>query len=84
VLAKSCPVTKRHPNCLRRLATEDERRATAVGFVSDFSRSPLHPVSTKARNRTIIRVRGFLKPGTLRRTATCLRYGSGKSASKTA
>jgi hypothetical protein len=59
---------------LRWLATEGERRATAVGFVSDFSRSPLHPVSTKASIRAMIRIRGFLKPGTVWRTATCLRW----------
>ena len=65
---------QRHPKRLRWLATEGERRATAVGFVSDFSRSPLHPVSTKASIRAMIRIRGFLKPGTVWRTATCLRW----------
>ena len=44
----------------------------AVGFVSVFSRSPLHPVNTKASTRAMIRIRGLLKPGTVWRTATCL------------
>jgi hypothetical protein len=55
-------------------ATGGVLRATAVGFVSVLSRSPLHPVNTKASNRAMIRIRGFLKPGTVWRTATCLRW----------
>jgi hypothetical protein len=43
-------------------ATGGVLRATAVGFVSVFSRSPLHPVNTKASNRAMIRIRGLLNP----------------------
>jgi hypothetical protein len=55
-------------------ATGEALRATAVGFASVFSRSPLHPVNTKANNRAMIRIRGLLEPGTVWRTATCLRW----------
>src|ERR1700692_934093 len=34
-------------------------RATAVGFVSVLSRSPLHPVNTKANNRAMIFIRAI-------------------------
>jgi hypothetical protein len=34
-------------------------RATAVGFVSAFSRLPVHPVNMKANNRTMIRIRAI-------------------------
>jgi hypothetical protein len=33
--------------------------ATAVGFVSAFSRLPVHPVNTKANNRAMILIRAF-------------------------
>jgi hypothetical protein len=55
-------------------ATGEALRATAVGFVSVLSRSPLHPVNTKANNRAMIRIRGLLNPRTVWRTATCLRW----------
>jgi hypothetical protein len=33
--------------------------ATAVGFVSAFSRLPVHPVNTKANNRAMILIRAI-------------------------
>jgi hypothetical protein len=34
-------------------------RATAIGFVSAFSRLPVHPVNTKANNRAMILIRAI-------------------------
>jgi hypothetical protein len=34
-------------------------RATAMGFVSVFSRLPVHPANTKANNRAIILIRAI-------------------------
>jgi hypothetical protein len=35
------------------------RRTTAVGFVSAFSRLPVHPANTKANNRAMILIRAI-------------------------
>jgi CRISPR/Cas system CSM-associated protein Csm4 (group 5 of RAMP superfamily) len=34
-------------------------RATAIGFVSAFSRLPVHPANTKANNRAMILIRAI-------------------------
>jgi len=34
-------------------------RATAIGFVSAFSRLPVHPANTKANNRALILIRAI-------------------------
>ena len=34
-------------------------RATAIGFVSAFSRLPVHPANTKANNRAMILIRAM-------------------------
>jgi hypothetical protein len=34
--------------------------ATAIGFVSLFSRLPVHPANTKANNRAMIRISAIL------------------------
>src|SRR5258706_8107223 len=40
-------------------ATAGAHRATAVGFVSVFSRLPVHPANTKANSRAMILIRAI-------------------------
>jgi hypothetical protein len=41
------------------VAVGGAHRATAIGFVSAFSRLPVHPVNTKANNRAMILIRAI-------------------------
>jgi|SRR3981081_2408217 hypothetical protein len=50
----------RHHIAANAAATGGAHRATAVGFVSAFSRLPVHPVKMKANNRAMIRISAIL------------------------
>jgi hypothetical protein len=67
-------------------------RATAIAFVSAFSRLPLHPVTTKANNRAMILIRaipfcqvskrGYAAKGMLSSELGCWKYDPRETGKK--
>jgi hypothetical protein len=55
--AQASPMAQMVVAAITAAAMGGAHRATAIGFVSAFSRLPVHPANTKANNRAMILIR---------------------------